>query len=144
MPRLKDLIEVKDVNINLFREFRSYFVDDAKIQGPSLYTSVESLRTDLSSEVKILYASTSGESIGQIRQHMKDLYPQNSFWIEDDAWFTRLKASIIERIRTRGLKSCEVLPGSTYGIDRTTPETLCDHILRQTNRSQTVERLYMT
>ena len=41
MPKLKDLTELQAVDVNLFREFESYLVDDAKISGSSLYTGGE-------------------------------------------------------------------------------------------------------
>ena len=54
--------------MNIFSEFGSYLVDDAKINGSSLYTGVESSSAAPSSRVKSsLGASTSREYIGQIR-----------------------------------------------------------------------------
>ena len=52
MPKLKDLTELQAVDVNLFREFESYLVDDAKINGSSLYTGVESSSAAPSSRVK--------------------------------------------------------------------------------------------
>ena len=54
--------------------------------------------------------------------------------------------SIVKQIRTRGLRSGEVLSGSAYGLDRGMLDKICDHMMRQTIKSTASmeDRFYMT
>ena len=65
---------------------------------------------------------------------------------EDEIWFTKLKKSIVKQIRTRGLRSGEVLSGSAYGLDRGIVVKICDHMMRQTTKftASMEDRFYMT
>ena len=144
MPKCNELSEDDVTNVTIFQEFGSYLVDVAVVSVGGLFNLSDS-NANLKPKSQ-LGSSTAGEYIGQVRQHFKEKFASNTFWSEDEIWFTKMKKSIVKQIRTRGLRSGEVLSGSAYGLDRGMLDKICDHMMRQTIKSTASmeDRFYMT